>query len=297
MCFALAFHVSPRKGTETHISPTAREGQVGREIPEERRLEILERVRTNALVRAADLAGRFGVSTETIRRDFLSLERDGLLRRVHGGATRPAPRGFEPSYEQRVTRHLDRKRAMGRLAASLVESGDTLILDVGTSVAEVARAILPSYVGRVLTNSLLVPVELAGREGVEVISAGGRVRPGDLACSGVQANAFFSDHFADKAFLGSGGVSVDAGLTDFYLEEIVARRIIIDHATERYVMADSSKLGQVALGRVCELDRITAVITDDQLEPELARGFERAGVSLLVAPATAADRRVGGAMG
>lgn len=266
---------------------------MGSEIPEERRLEILERVRTDALVRAADLAGRFGVSTETIRRDFLSLERDGLLRRVHGGATRPAPRGFEPSFEQRLTRHLDRKRAMGRLAASLIEPGDTLILDVGTSVAEVARAIPRSYTGRVLTNSLLVPVELAGREGVQVITAGGRVREGDLACSGAQANAFFMDHFADKAFLGSGGVSVDAGLTDFYPEEIESRRIIIEHATERYVMADSSKLGQVALGRVCQLDRITAVVTDDHVEPDLVRDFDRAGVSLLVAPTAAVRRQAG----
>lgn len=266
---------------------------MGREIPEERRLEILRRVHADALVRADDLADRFGVSTETIRRDLMSLERDGLLRRVHGGAIRSAPRGFEASFEQRRGQHVEAKRAMARMAGSLIDTGDTLILDVGTSVAEVARAIAPAYAGLVLTNSILVALELTSRPGIQVVTSGGRVREGDLACSGPQANAFFSDHFADKAFLGSGRVSVEAGLTDFYPAEIESRRFIIEHAAESYVMADSSKLGRVALGKVCTLDRVTAVVTDDRVDPALVDDFELAGVRLLIASTSASTYESG----
>ncbi len=252
-------------------------------IPEERRLEIIQEVRARSLVRADELADRFGVSGETIRRDLMALEREGLVRRVHGGATSSGARGFEASYEQRRATNLEAKRAMARVAADLIEPGDTIVLDIGTSAAEVARALPPAHRGRVLTNSLLVAIELAGREGVEVLTSGGRVRAGDLACSGTQAETFFGDYFADKAFLGSGGVHPEVGLTDYYPDEIASRRIILEHASERYVLADSSKLGRIALARVCGLDQLTAVITDDGADDRVVEELEREGLRVLVA--------------
>jgi DeoR/GlpR family transcriptional regulator of sugar metabolism len=257
---------------------------MGGAIPEERRLEILDQVRTRLLVRADELALRFGVSVETIRRDLLTLEREGLVRRVYGGATRATTEDYEPPFETRRTQHLEAKRAMGLLAASLVEPGDTLVLDIGTSVAEVAKALSADYRGKVLTNSLLAAVELSGRERVEVIASGGSLRAGDLACSGPHAEAFFSAYHVDKAFLGSGGVHLDIGLTDYHPAEVYSRQIIIKHAAETYVMADSSKLGRIALAEVCPLDTLTAVITDDQADPDLIGSFQQFGVTMLVAP-------------
>ncbi len=262
-------------------------------IPAERRLEIIEQVKVRPLVRADDLAERFSVSVETIRRDLLALEREGLVRRVYGGATRSSPRAFEPPYEERRVQHVDRKRAMGHLAASLVEPTDTLILDIGTSVAEVAAALPHTYHGKVLTNSLLAAIELGSRDGVEVITSGGRVRGGDLACSGAHAEAFFGAYFADKAFLGSGAVHPEIGLTDYYPDEIASRRIIIEHAAERYVLADSSKLGRIALAKVCDLATLTAVITDDHADPQIVGSLEAAGATVLVAPTSQDDRRAG----
>ncbi|MGA3354818.1 MAG: DeoR/GlpR family DNA-binding transcription regulator [Acidimicrobiales bacterium] len=257
---------------------------MGGAIPEERRLEIIDQVRTRPLVRADELALRFGVSVETIRRDLLTLEREGLVRRVYGGATRSAPEKYEPPFETRRTQHLDAKRAMGLLAASLVEPADTLVLDIGTSVAEVAKALAPDYRGKVLTNSLLAAVEIAGRDRIEVITSGGLLRSGDLACSGPHAEAFFSAYYVDKAFLGSGGVHPEIGLTDYHPAEVASRQIIVKHASEAYVMADSSKLGRVALAEVCALDTLTAVITDDHADPDLIGRFEEIGVTMLVAP-------------
>jgi DeoR family glycerol-3-phosphate regulon repressor len=254
-------------------------------LPAERRLEILQRIKQQPMVRADELAEHFGVSVETIRRDLIALEQDGQTRRVYGGAVRAAPSPFEAPFERRRASNAVQKRAMGRLAASLVEPDDLLLLDVGTSVEQVAAQLPPSFRGRVLTNSLLVVAELASREGIELLASGGRVRAGDLACSGPQAEAFFAGFFGGKAFLGSGAVHPSIGLTDYYPDEIAVRRIILDHAAELYLMADSCKLGQVALAKVCDLDELTAIITDDGIDPETAQAFERAGVRLMVAEA------------
>lgn len=262
-------------------------------FPEERRLHILEEVRRAPLVKAEDLADHFGVSVETVRRDLLELQHRGLLRRVYGGAVQAAPRSSEPPFERRRTLYLDRKRAMGRLAASLVSPGDTLLLDVGTSVAEVARQLPRDYHGKVLTNSLLVGIELSHRSSVEVLVSGGNLRGGDLACSGHHAQVFFDEFYADIAFLGSGGVHHEAGLTDFYPDEVVVRRRIIDRAAKAFVLADSSKVGQVALQRVCDLTDVTGVITDEEVEPERAEELRSAGVEVIIAPMEEIEQRVG----
>jgi DeoR family transcriptional regulator, fructose operon transcriptional repressor len=271
---------------------------MGTAIPEERRLVIVEQLRSRSLVKPAELADELGVSIETIRRDLVALEEDGLVRRVYGGATSIAARAFEPAFEQRRMRHQERKKAIGRLAAGLISPGDTLILDIGTSVAQLVAELPLAHRGIVLTNSLLVANALAGREGIDVVTSGGRVRAGDLACFGPVSESFFRDYFADKAFMGSGGVDATVGLTDYYPEEIASRRVIIEHAAERYVLADSSKLGQVAFGRVCDLARLTAVITDDQGDPADVQRLENAGLTVLVAPVDAAaqdeDRGKGG---
>jgi DeoR family transcriptional regulator, fructose operon transcriptional repressor len=254
-------------------------------IPEERRLVIMERVRSRALVKPAELADELGVSIETIRRDLVALEEEGLVRRVYGGATGTTARAFEPAFEKRLTQHRDRKMAIGRLAASLIGPGDTVILDIGTTVAELADVLPVSYRGIVLTNSLLVANALAGRDGIEVTISGGRVRSGDLACFGPVSEAFFRDYYADKAFMGSGGVHPDMGLTDYYPDEIASRRVILEHAAERYVVADSSKLGQVAFGKVCDLAALSAVITDDHADAADVARLEAAGLTVMVASA------------
>jgi len=271
---------------------------MGTQIPEERRLAIIERVRSHSLVRAAELADDLGVSIETIRRDLLALEDEGLVRRVYGGATKTTARAFEPAFEKRRTQHRERKVAIGRLAASLVEPGDTLILDIGTTVAEMAHELPPTYRGIVLTNSLLVANALADREGIEVLASGGLVRAGDLACSGPVSEAFFRDYFADKAFLGSGGVHPTMGLTDYYPDEIATRRVILEHAAELYVLAESSKLDHIAFGKVCDLTALTAVITDEHADAADVERLQAAGLTVLTATvdtATTTKGREGGA--
>jgi DeoR family transcriptional regulator, fructose operon transcriptional repressor len=247
-------------------------------LPTQRRQAILAQVRKHSAVSADDLAREFGVSVETIRRDLRRLGDKGLLDRVYGGATRPAGRSSEGSFAARSVRRMTAKRAIAKLAASFVEPGDTVIIDVGTTALEVARA--------VLTNSVPVAMELSGRREIELLLCGGQVRHGDGACAGAHAEAFFAEFYADRAFLGSGGVHPEAGLTDYYPAEVVVRRTVIEHTAASYVLADSSKLGVIAVHRVCPLDRVTAVLTDDEGEPGAHEALTSAGVTVLRASGT-----------
>ena len=126
--------------------------------------------------------------------------------------------------------------------------------------------------------------ELVDRPQAEVTVSGGRLRRGDLALSGPDAQRFFEGYYADRVFLGSGGVDPVAGLTDFHTDEIAVRRVLITHATERFVLADSSKLGLVALGKVCDISELTGVITDDGADPAVIEALRGARVEVLVAP-------------
>jgi DeoR family transcriptional regulator, fructose operon transcriptional repressor len=252
-------------------------------LPTQRRQAILAEIRAKNAVSAEALARRYAVSVETIRRDLRSLQSQGLLERVYGGATKPSVRSTEGSFTARSTRNIGRKQAIAALAADLVQPDETLILDVGTTALEVAKALPESFRGRVLTNSVPVAMALAAREGVDLLLCGGQVRPGDAACWGAHAEAFFSEFYADRAFLGSGGVHPDAGLTDYYPAEVVVRRTIIAHSASSYVLADSSKLGVIAVHRVCPLDRLTAIITDDQENADEAAALRGAGIDVLQA--------------
>src|SRR4029077_17527727 len=143
-----------------------------------------------------------------------------------GGDT-PAPPG---------PRHTGRKQAIAALAASLVEPEDTVVIDVGTTALAVARALPAGFRGRVLTNSVPAAMELSARSDVELLLCGGQVRAGDGACAGAHAEAFFGEFYADRAFLGSGGVHPEAGLTDYYPAEVAVRRTVIDHTAMTYVL-------------------------------------------------------------
>jgi DeoR family fructose operon transcriptional repressor len=254
-------------------------------LPSQRRQAILAAVHAEDAASADALARQFDVSVETIRRDLRALHSEGLLERVYGGATRPSGRSDEGSFTARSTRNVDLKRAIAALAVTLVEPEDTIVIDVGTTALEVARALPLAFHGRVLTNSVPAAMALADRADIDVLLCGGQMRSGDGACSGAHAEAFFDEFYADKAFLGSGGVHAAAGLTDYYPPEVVVRRTIIAHTASSYVLADSTKLGAIAVHRVCALDSITAVVTDDR-NPGAVSDLQAAGVSLLCAAST-----------
>lgn len=249
-------------------------------LAEQRRNEILRTLEKVDSVTTEHLAEHLHVSGETIRRDLTVLDQRRLLHRIHGGAMKAARRAEEPPFSVRAEANLP-KRRIAELAASLVTSGQTIILDVGTTVLALARALPESFSGTVATCSLLAAAALADRPEIEVLVAGGRVRAGDLALANAQTLAFFSDLRADIAFLGSGGVSIAGGLSDFHLDEIATRREMIANSATTYVLADTEKLGRDAPHRVCQIDEVTSFITDQAPAAETLDAFTRAGGRLL----------------
>jgi DeoR family transcriptional regulator, fructose operon transcriptional repressor len=253
-------------------------------LPVERHDAIVDAVNTAQAISTDDLVRRLGVSAETVRRDLALLEDRGAIRRVHGGAASIVDgRGEEPSFAARTVIRHEAKARLARVAAGLLEVGQTVVIDIGTTAVEVARAIPPSFRGTIVTPSLLVAMEVADRPGIEVLVSGGRVRKGDLACANAHAKALFADLYPDLAFLGSGGVDARAGLTDFHLDEIDVRKTIIANSARSYILADSSKLGRVAPHRVCALRAVNGLITEHNSSQAVAAAIEEAGGVVLSA--------------
>lgn len=254
-------------------------------LPVARQDAIVQLVNGAHTVSTDELVNQLGVSAETVRRDLALLEERGVIRRVHGGAASLLKRGSgeEPPFSERsVNNHLA-KATLASVAAGLIEPGQTVVIDIGTTAVEVARAIPGSFRGTVVTPSLLVAAEVAGRPGVDVLVSGGRVRGGDLACSSAHAKSLFADVYADVAFVGSGGVDAVAGLTDYYPDEVDVRRTIIANSGRSYILADSSKLDRIAPHRVCNLGSVTGLITDVSSSQAVASAVAEAGGVVLSA--------------
>lgn len=266
-------------------------------LPEERRLQVAARLRRDTRVRVDDLAEQFAVSGETIRRDLKALEDRGIARRVYGGAVAVdavdavelAEAGSAPDLRMRGAAGsrpaLDAERAIAAAAAALVEPGETVMLDLGPLVAETARALPLTFAGRALCACVPTATLLAGRPGVEVHLAGGRLRPADLACVDAAAERFFDGFFAHRAFLAADGVDPRAGLTCQNLDEISVRRAMLRQAAQTYVLADAARLGTIAVGRFAALAAVAGIVTDQAADPALVDALEHAGVRVLVAPA------------
>lgn len=251
-------------------------------LPSERRLQIVDEIHGSGVVRAEHLAERFGVSLETVRRDLRDLERQGLLQRVYGGATSSDFRAAEENFEQRCLLHQDRKREIAAAAVALVEPDETIFIDVGTTCLEFARSLPSDWSGRVLTNSLLVAVELAARPAVEVLVTGGQVRGGDMTCSGPFGAALHEFFYVARAFVGAGGVHPEAGLTDYHLGEGSLRRLWLERAVTFYVLSDSSKLGVIAPFQVAATQALTAVITDCAERGEIIEELRERGTDVII---------------
>jgi len=243
----------------------------------ERHARILRLVASRKVASTEELASQLQVSAETIRRDIRALDRLGQLRRVRGGAAAVSVAIGEPRVEERQLLRREEKAAIGRLAAGLLEDGQTVILDLGTTAMEVARAIAPRFRGVVVTNSLLVAGELAAYRDIDVLVCGGRVRAGDLALSNATSVDFFNSLNADLALVSSGGVDAVHGLTDFYLDEIATRRAMLRNSKRAFVLADSAKFGVVAPHFVAELGTELGLITDRAPSAELERAIVEKG--------------------
>jgi DeoR/GlpR family transcriptional regulator of sugar metabolism len=250
---------------------------------EERHQSILHLLDTQGTVSVVELVARFDVSEMTIRRDLDLLERRGYLRRVHGGAITDRGRSFEPSFLARSTVNQDLKERIGKAAAGLVNPGDSLILDVGTTTLEIARHLVNKNELTIITPCFQIANVLAGNSNIRLILAGGILRPKELSMYGPLAERAFNDYFVDKLFLGASGVDFTAGLTEFNLEDTLVKHAMLRSAKHVILTVDSSKFNRVAFTSIAPLSIVHTIVTDTNLEPEVAVQLKKENIKVILA--------------
>jgi DeoR/GlpR family transcriptional regulator of sugar metabolism len=247
-----------------------------------RRSAVRERLARAGEVDIAELAVEFAVSEMTIRRDLEALEAEGVARRVRGGAISVVSRSYEPPFEARRTANVAVKAALGVKAADLVDDGQTVILDTGTTVLETARALRTRGMRlTVVTPSLLAGLELADEPDMRVMLTGGTIRPGEHSLVGPEAESTFTDLNCDVAFLGVAGVDVEHGLTEYNLDEARVKRAQVRSARRIVALADTGKLGRVHFAGVAPLGRVDVLVTDAAPDHPLVCDIRTAGVDVI----------------
>ncbi|MCD4711033.1 MAG: DeoR/GlpR family DNA-binding transcription regulator [Bacteroidales bacterium] len=252
-------------------------------LANQRREKILELLREDGSAKVIHLSKIFRVSEVTIRQDLEKLEKDGLVTREHGGA-------FLKEVEDQVRRfalmnqtNLDKKAVIGQHAAQLIEEGDTIILDSGSTTTEIAKNLIGRKNLTIITNALNIALTLGAETGIEVIVTGGEFKPPTLSLTGQKAADFFHDVHVDKLFLATAGISLRSGLTYPSLSDIVVKKAMIDVAETVYLVADSSKIGKGAFASLGALSLIDYIITDSAIGKEHLQLFKNHEIELIIA--------------
>ena len=249
----------------------------------ERQKLILETLRDNRQVTVAELSRRFDVSEVTIRRDLRDLDAQGVLQRAHGGAILATPAAIEPPVVQRMAQMQNPKESVGRVAAALVADGESVFIGSGSTTAYVARYLGDRKNLTVVTNALTVAIELASAEGVTVVVTGGMMRASELSLVGHIAEQSLREVRVDKVIIGIPAISLEAGLTNDYLPEVMTDRAIIEMASELIVVADHAKFGKIASAYLAPIERITTLVTDPGADAEILERLERMGIRIIIA--------------
>jgi DeoR/GlpR family transcriptional regulator of sugar metabolism len=248
-------------------------------LTDERRSLILERIRTQGRVLAADLTTELGVSADTVRRDLRELDDAGMLRRVHGGAL---PRhGDAAPFAARARRAPEAKLSIARRAAECVADDQIVVLDGGTTTLELARALRDDLRAHVITTSPPIALALADHPGLEVTIVGGTLRPNALVTVGAAAIEAVRMIRADVVFLGVCGLHPEIGVTTEDLEERHVKAAMIEGAAEVVALADHDKLGTAMPVVVAPISVVTRLVTDADVDDAALAPYEALGIEVL----------------
>jgi len=251
-------------------------------LAETRRQRLLELVTRQGYATLDVLCRVLGVSESTIRRDLEVLDLAGSIKRTHGGAVYTGEVRSMPAFDERTGTAAMEKRAIGLAAAALLEDGDTVLLDGGTTTLEVARALVGRRV-QVVTNSLPIAQLLASSQQTDLILIGGYVYPRTGVALGPLAVATMQTIRVRTAILGAGGI-VPEGIYNSNSLLVETERQMMLCGQEIMIVADHTKFGRLALARLCGLDEVDQVVVDSGLSDENRAMVEHAGVSIHVAP-------------
>lgn len=251
--------------------------------PAERQERILEVLTEDGSVDVAQLSAQLGVSPITVRRDLSMLEASGALRRVYRGATRMNSASYEPPFPVRSRRHVSAKRQIAAAVRELVEEGQTVVLDAGTTGAAIAERLVDRHL-TICSPSLRVAQVLASSPSVRLIMTGGIVRPGEQSLVGSAAVRTLQDHHFDLYVMTVSGAHAEHGFTEWNPEDAEVKRAALRAASRCIVTCDSSKIGHTAFARICDVHAVEMLVTDDRLAEEQLNGFREKGLNVYIAP-------------
>ncbi|MGO8984681.1 MAG: transcriptional repressor AgaR [Terriglobales bacterium] len=251
-------------------------------LNEERRREILGVLHRDGRVLVKDLARHFRISQITIRKDLEFLDGQGVIQRTHGGAL-PVPNGalLDPSLREKEKLHSKEKALIAVAAARLVEEGQSVLLDSGTTTTAIARALKNKNKVRltVITNAINIAAELAGTQ-IEVILTGGMLRKNSFSLVGPLAERTLRQLSADILFLGVDGFDTRAGLFTPNLLECEVNRVMVEIARRTIAVCDSSKFGRRSLSNIVPVAAVHEVITDKKIPRPDLRALRDTGVKV-----------------
>lgn len=250
-------------------------------LPHERHVRILEQARSRSKVEVSTLAEELDVTTETIRRDLAMLERQGQLRRVHGGAVHVQRLGYEPSVDTRRGQHADQKARIGRAARDLLPDGGSILIDGGTTTLELVRNLPSGFRITAVTNSLRAATLLAELPQVELMLLGGRLREVTGAAVGPWPRSALAELRVDVAFMGTNGLTPEAGLTTPDQAEAEVKRAMVAAAGRVVCLTDHTKVGLAQLCRFARLAEVDTIVTDTGLDDSLADELRAAGPEVI----------------
>ena len=247
--------------------------------------EILQELLRSGEVLVDKLAKKLNVSPSTIRRSLSFLEQQGLLKRVHGGATSVEPMLYEPfrhvsSFGEQEQNRAPEKRRIGLAAAEMVADGDVIAIGAGTTTTQVARSIRHRKGITVVTNAINIAMELSHQPDLKIIVTGGTLSGDWFALVGPTAIASVGEIFVDKVFIGVDGINAERGLTTNYPEQAVIHRAMIRQARRKIVVADHNKIGLTGTALICQVSEMDLFITNKGASDKLISPFSEHGIKI-----------------
>ena len=234
-------------------------------LPIQRQLKIKEFLVEKGFASVEELSKQFEVSEMTIRRDLDELHAQGIIQRIYGGAMDNDQAFFEMSVDAKAGKFTSEKIKIGRAAADLVQNGDTVLMDSGTTTLEVAKNLKEKKI-TIITTALNVAIELSLSPDIDILVAGGILRKGPLNTTGPQTDAFIRELHVDKAFIGVEGVDAQSGISVPDPINAHNKQTMIEIARQVIVVADHSKLGRTTTSTIAPLDKVDVVITDNEAD-------------------------------
>jgi len=220
-------------------------------------------------VTITELADKLGISPITIRRDLLTMEKEGICIRKRGGAVSHSQRvTMELPYTIKQVQNVEAKRRIAEAAARLVEDGDTIILDSGSTTFALAQKLASRNRLSVVTNDLQIATKLAANPNINLICTGGVARSNVFSLQGELAESCIRNLRVDMTFLGADAVHPDGGIFNVNIEEVAIKRAMINAAANVILLADSSKFEVPGFAKICELAQIDTVITEERIKPD-----------------------------